>query len=209
MEKIIPFTNVKEAASSLDNGGRFYNLFTDANDGIITSAELAKAAGVFSNKQKMWLYFEMSTSALTSQAKNSIIQQLSEELRAEYINQNILHLLASQVKLKASASQSVIVTGIPKLIDSKSNLTAFIMIPIMTGNVTTFTMIPIFEEYDVYEMRDEESDEEIMIAHHRGNAKLPAKKISCGGVVKEFDKTEDGKKNSPKEIFLEVLYYAE
>ena len=208
MEKIIPFRNVKEATNALDNGGRFYNMFTSANDGKITSAELAKAAGVFSNKQ-MWLYFEMSTTMLSSQAKNSIIQQLSEGLQADYLDQNILYLLPSQVKSEANASQSVIVTGIPKLIDAKSDLTAFIMIPIMTGNVTTFSMIPIFDEYEVYEMHDEVSKEDILIAHHRGSAKLPAKKISCGGVVKAFNKTEDSKENKQDDIFLEVLYYTE
>lgn len=53
MRKIAPYKTAKNALASLDNGGRFYNVLTQANDGDVTSAELAKVTGVFSDMQKM------------------------------------------------------------------------------------------------------------------------------------------------------------
>jgi hypothetical protein len=207
MEKIIPFKNRQEALTALDNGGRFYNLLTNANDGKISTAELAKAAGVFSDEQKMWIYFEIVTTGFSSEGKTMVIQQFSDDLQAGYKKQTIKHLLPSQIKQKVKPSQAVIVTGVPKLIDAKSELLVFIMAPITAGSVTTFSMIPIFEQYDVYEMKDEITSDEILIAHHTGKGKLPSTKISCGGVVKEFKK--DKNDEASKDMFLEVLYYAD
>jgi hypothetical protein len=52
MDKIIPFKYLDDILSIFDNGGRFYNLLTKANDGNISQEELSKVAGLFSDKQK-------------------------------------------------------------------------------------------------------------------------------------------------------------
>ena len=56
MKKVNPYKSQAAALKSLDNGGRFFNVLTKADDGQITSAELSKVAGAFSNKQLMNLY---------------------------------------------------------------------------------------------------------------------------------------------------------
>ena len=60
MKKITPYKTTRNAITAMDNGGRFYNLLTKANDGNVSTSELAKVAGVFSDKQKMVLYLDMS-----------------------------------------------------------------------------------------------------------------------------------------------------
>ena len=40
MQLISPYNSASEALSSLDNGGRFFNFLTDANDGEIEAEEL-------------------------------------------------------------------------------------------------------------------------------------------------------------------------
>ena len=47
MQKIIPYRDYAGALEALDNGGRFYNIFTHAKDDEVSLAELAKVAGVF------------------------------------------------------------------------------------------------------------------------------------------------------------------
>jgi hypothetical protein len=46
MREITPYTTKRGLQKTLDNGGRFYNFFTDADDNVVSRAELAKAAGV-------------------------------------------------------------------------------------------------------------------------------------------------------------------
>ncbi len=205
MKKIEPYKDVLEALKSLDNGGRFYHLMTKADDGVINQAELGKIGGLFSSKQQMILFLELSILKLTKSEKESIISKLDNSLLKTYQKYKPQVLLPSEAKSKGILSSNAIITGIPKQIDSKSDFTGFIMFPIMAGSVTTFTMIPIIEEYDVYELRDEETSETFIIAHLKKSEKFPAKKMIFGGVIKEL--RTDNKKGKTPSKFLEAVYH--
>lgn len=205
MEKIIPYKTSKSALAELDNGGRFYNLITKANDGEINAAELSKVAGIMSDKQKMVLYLEMSLSKLNTESRKEVLQILSSNLKSAIHKYKTQFLLPSEAHKKGVASQNAIITGIPRYIDSKSDFSGFIMIPIMTGSVTTFTMIPIIDQYDVYEVRDEDSSETFLIAHSKNSEKLPEHKITFGGILKELKEEKSTDKAST--LYLETCYY--
>jgi hypothetical protein len=207
MKKIKPYNDINEAISSLDNGGRFYNILTKADDGIINQSELGKVGGIFNDKQKMILFLELSISNLNETKKGEIISKLEDDLKTIYKKYKPQELLPSEANSKGILSSNAILTGIPKLTESKSDFKGFIMIPIMTGNVTTFTMIPIIEKYDVYELRDDESTETFLIAHSKGSEKLPSEKIKIAGVLKELKSNKEEKNASKK--FLEAVYHIE
>ena len=206
MKKITPYQSTQNALASLDNGGRFYNIATKANDGHVTTPELAKAAGVFSDKQSMMLFLEMSLHELEDNAKRSVLSTLSEDLRAMYVEYAPQLLLPSQAKERGKLAASAIITGVPKQVDSRTEFTGFIMVPITTGNVTTFTMIPIIDQYDIYEIRDNATSKEFVIAHAKSKNKLPEQAIRAGGVFKELKADKDEKESS--NIFLETIYYS-
>lgn len=46
MKKVSPYQNLNTALKSLDNGGRFYNILTKAEDGIINQAEIGKVGNL-------------------------------------------------------------------------------------------------------------------------------------------------------------------
>ena len=46
MREVVPYRTLGGAKRALDNGGRFFNLFAEADDGVVSGAELARAAGV-------------------------------------------------------------------------------------------------------------------------------------------------------------------
>lgn len=206
MKKIIPYKSYKYALASLDNGGRFYNLSSKAKDGDISTAELAKAAGVLSGKQKMILYLEMSLIDLENETRNKVLSHLSEGLKTEYSKYKPKRLTPIEAKQQVVLSNAAIITGIPKLIDSKTEFTGFIMIPIITDKSTSFTMIPIIDQYDVYELRDEKTEEEFFIAHNRSSRKLSERRTRCGGIIKELKSRE--MEDSDSNAFLEMVYYS-
>ncbi len=207
MKKITPYTYVDEALTALDNGGRFYNVLTKAKDGIISQSELGKLGGVFSSKQQMVLFFEMSTSELDDHKKQMIVSKMEAKLQQNYKRFIPLKMKPSEAKRKAVKSSSAILEGIPKRITSKTDFKGFIMIPLMAGNVTTFMMIPLIDQYDVYELRDELHSETFIIAHARSKKKLPETKLKVAGVFKEIKSDED--ENSSTKLFLEAVYYSE
>ena len=79
MKRITPYSNLQEAMHALDNGGRFYNILTKADDGVIDKAELGKVGGLFNDKQQMILFFVMSTLTLKEEEKEEIISNLPSE----------------------------------------------------------------------------------------------------------------------------------
>ena len=201
MKKIEPYKNINEATLSLDNGGRFYNVLTKSDDGIISSSELGKVAGLFIDKQKMVLFLDLAISNFDVNAKEKIVNSLDVSLRSTYEKYKSHELLPSEAYDKGILSSNSIITGFPKKIDSKSDFNGVIIIPV--GN--SMIAIPLIDKYDVYEIRDEVSDDTFLIAHARGSIVLPEKKIKVAGVLKELKANKNEKKASKR--FLEALYY--
>lgn len=205
MKQIKPYVNVSEAISSLDNGGRFYNVLTHAEDGIISQSEVGKVGGLFNEKQKVILFLELSISKLDASAKADLVSKLDDGLQKSYQKYKPQELLPSEANSKGVLSANAIITGFPKLVDSKSDFTGVILIPIMTGKAMTFIPVPIIEKYDIYEIRDEASSETFLIAHAKDADKLPEQKIKVAGVLKEL-KMKKGDEGSAKK-FLEINYF--
>ena len=201
MKKIEPYKNINEATLSLDNGGRFYNVLTKSDDGIISTSELGKVAGLFIDKQKMVLFLDLAISNFDVNAKEKIVNSLDASLRSTYEKYKSHELLPSEAYDKGILSSNSIITGFPKKIDSKSDFNGVIVLPVGKS----FVVMPIIDKYDVYEIRDEVSDDTFLIAHARGSIVLPEKKIKVAGVLKELKANKNEKKASKR--FLEALYY--
>jgi ribosomal protein L44E len=67
-------------------------------------------------------------------------------------------------------------------------------------------MIPITDQYYLYELRDQETDKEFLIAHTRGQRRLRETEQTFGGILKELNRNKT--KTSKKRLFLECVYYA-
>ena len=52
MRQIKPYQTVWAARKALDNGGRFYNLWAQADDNVVDAGELARVAGVHASDMK-------------------------------------------------------------------------------------------------------------------------------------------------------------
>jgi len=200
MKHVIPFDNSNDAVITLDNGGRFYNLLTEANDGHISTQEVARVAGLFTDKQKMVLYFALSISKLKPPFCEIVKAALTDGLQQAYQKYLPQVLLPSQAVAQGIVSSNAIVTGIPTKVDSKTELKGFIFVP-------PSILVPIIDRYDIYEMRDDEQGEPLLIAHARGSKKLPEEMIKVAGVLKEMKLKIDGV--DTKKMFLEALYYAD
>ena len=198
MKKIEPYKNINEATLSLDNGGRFYNVLTKSDDGIISTSELGKVAGLFIDKQKMVLFLDLAISNFDVNAKEKIVNSLDVSLRSTYEKYKSQEFLPSEAYDKGILSSNSIITGFPKKIDSKSDFNGVIVLPVGKS----FVAMPIIDKYDVYEIRDEVSDDTFLIAHARGSIVLPEKKIKVAGVLKELKSNKNEKKASKR--FLEA-----
>jgi hypothetical protein len=206
MKNIVPYKTQRNALASLDNGGRFFNIFTKSSDGEISSSELAKLAGVFTDKQKMFLYLEMSLAELGEKEAGMVRSSMSEELQLEFKSSKPAFFTPVEAMQRGRASKPAVITGIPHYTKSKTALTGFIMVPISTGKSMTMIMVPIMDYYDVYEVHDMETSDKFIVAHARGRKKLLKQPTRFGGILKEIQK--DKKSESKKSIYLEAIYYS-
>ncbi|WP_212004960.1 hypothetical protein [Chitinophaga sp. HK235] len=109
MEKIKPFKDAAEAISHLDNGGRFYNIFTHSNDRSISHSEVGKVAGLYFGKQKEILFLELAIAGLDENSKAAIMDKFDAELQESYNKYKAHDLLPSEVNDKGMVASNVII----------------------------------------------------------------------------------------------------
>lgn len=207
MRELKPYRTMQGLRKSIDNGGRFYNILTYADDHVVTRAELAKAAGVFAAGMNAFLFLEMAQQELQSDDRHSIVDLLESDLRKEYRRSRPQTLVPSTVEIEGTAGRSVIVTGYPRFVEDRTQFSGFIMIPIMAGKVTTFMMIPIFDKFDVYEVFDDRRMRKpnSMVATVRGQRLAHDGPIRFGGILRKLE-FQDKTKKSHK-FYLETVFY--
>ena len=204
MQDVIPYKSYAGALEALDNGGRFYNIFTKSKDDEVSPVELAKVAGVFSDKQKMFLFYEMAIRDLGVGDRQSLYENLSESLQAAYEQHKPQELLPSEADSKGIASKAAILTGYPHFVEDKSIFSGFIYVPVSVGKSMSMIMIPIMDKFDIYELVDDSSSTKTFIANVRGVARLPVALTRFGGILKESSADKEGKEQG--RLFLETLY---
>lgn len=207
MKEIIPFKTIEEAKKKLDNGGRFYHLFAKPGDGIITGGELSTAAGLVSSKAETYLFLHLSLSALQEQEQQEIISHFSPDLQAHYKRALPQLVEIDNFDQEVITGKTVIVSGYPKFMEDRTEFTAFIMIPIMTGKTMTFSMIPIFDQFDVYELykNPEFNGDKTIIATVRDSKRLNPVYTSFAGIANEL--TFEAKAETPHRYYVDTLFY--
>ncbi len=207
MRELKPYRTIQGLRKAIDNGGRFYNIFTTADDRVVTRAELAKAAGVFTAGMNAFLFLEMAQQELPSDDQRSIIDLLEPGLRKDYRRNRPRILAPSAVEKDGAAGHTVIVTGYPRFVENRTEFSSFIMIPIVTGKVTTFMMAPIFDQFDVYEVFDDRRMRKpnSMVATVRGQRLAHDGPIRFGGVLRKLEFKDKTKKSH--KFYFETVFY--
>ena len=207
MRKLTPYRSLRGAAKALDNGGRFFNVFTHAGDEVVTKAELAKVAGVGGGLTGALLFFEMATCALSTPDREQLTGMLDPALRKQMRTKHPEWIRPAQLEGQGVAGRSYIIEGYAKKVDSERAVTGFITIPIMAGQITTMMMIPITEVFDVCRLTKEPGAT-------RGGCVLVVKKgtdvsesdwVRWGGIAKERQKSKE--KGAKKQLYLEPKCY--
>jgi hypothetical protein len=207
MKHIIPYTSFQEAIEAFDNGGKFFNLFSHAHDGVVSQAELGQVAGVANNKQAMILYLVMSISRLDNRSRERILARLDSQLFDMYEKYRPVHMSVEQVSERGTAGISTTIVGTLKKISTSTESGGSIMVPLSVGSEMSFTMVPLENSYEVYELSSGYSDRKVLVAHHKEKEALPAGKLRLGGMLtllSQADAAAQGDK-----VFLEAQYYME
>ena len=120
---------------ALDNGGRFYNIFTSAGDDVVTSAELKKAAGVIGSDQCAYLFFAMALHDLGDSQRRMVEARLDKGVR-DGLRRLSPAVVSPKEVASLRATKACIIEGYPRQVpDHKVHGT--MMMPITTMIIRT------------------------------------------------------------------------
>lgn len=207
MKQITPYASYQEALEAFDNGGKLINLFSHAHDGVVSPAELGKVVGDATNKQAMILYLVMSISRLDTRSRERVLARLDSQLFDLYEKYRPVPMSLDQMLDRGKPGISTTLVGTVKKITTNTALGGSIMVPVAVGAETSFALVPIENSYELYEMRAEDSDRVITIAHHKDKNSLPERKLRVGGLLTSLSQSED--EGVTQSIFLEAQFYME
>ncbi len=97
MRELKPYQTLQGLKKAIDNGGRFYNLFTAADDAVVSRGELAKAAGVFMAGTPAFIFLEMARQNLSASDQQAVTDLLEKELRKQFLKKGPVAILPSAV----------------------------------------------------------------------------------------------------------------
>lgn len=203
MEQITPFNSASQAIDALDNGGQFYNIFTKADDDLISQSEVSKVAGAVLQKQKAVLFLNLAMKYLSPREQQEIEGRFDDNL-SDSFQKYAPQVINSHGELESlDAGTGVIITGVPRKIEGEGVISGYISIPV----IDVFTLIPISETYIVYEIKDELSGQSVLVAHDKDAGLLAETKLNIAGVIKQFQLAQDEESEFQK--FIEVDFYSE
>ncbi len=204
VRKIEPYKTISGAMRSLDNGGRFYNLFTAADDQQITAAELKKAAGILGGSQTAALFLALATSDLKDTEQSRIRSALGPKARKWFDRYQPESLTPRDFAAKAKAGNCYVVEGEVRLFDDVE-VTGMIFIPIQTGKVTSLMPVPTTDYYTVYELGKAKRGSECLVLAPKQATQFEGT-IRFAGVAKEAE--VEGSRGTVKRLRLEPQFYA-
>ena len=202
MKQIRPYRTVQGAKRALDNGGRFYNLWTKAGDNIVDGVELARAAGAYSSDSIAFLHLEMALMDLPAEQKAEVWSLLAPDLKRQLEAARPRVLQPSLVESEGIVGAPAIVTGYPSFVEDRAQLQGFM---VMVAPV--IMMSPIVDEFDVYEVYDtpDQTGPRTLVATVRGSKRLDGLYSRFGGVLKELQFVD--KTGRDRGLYLEAIYY--
>lgn len=205
MKQIKPFNNLADAQKSLDNGGKLFNLFSRAEDGAITEAEINKAAGNSSGSQDMALFLLLATSRLIDEDKDALLGMLSKTARSNselYAPQ----FLTPAVDSELEEGVNLMVHGTLKLISQSDELSAYTKKLLIAGKVPTYNFESVFDSHVVYEFTDSNTGNSMLAIHTKKHAPLENNIPYTFGCISRayFKKKSD---ENQQYRLLEIKYY--
>lgn len=204
MKPVQPFATRDELQQAVDNGGRFYHLFSHAGDQMISKGELAKAAGVVCNPRRSIMFLELAWRDLSRGDRDTLIDMLEPKLREQVDELRPLELQPSQVENREEAGEAVVIAGWPAFAREKLDT---VMIPMMIGNV--MTMMPIQSTFHVYEVFDEEdrSGKSTLATMPVDSELLEETPTRFAGFLRDLKSGDDS--DSTHHYYLETVFYTD
>ncbi len=205
MKKVQPYRSFDGANRALDNGGRLWNIFTEAADRVITKAEIA-AAGGGGGWAGALLFFEMTTCGLNEGEREELVHRLTPKLRRRWRQAGPELVSPGRLDSLEDVKRPYLMEGVVHRVDEKDLTAGCIPVTTMVANVPMTHMTPVTQMFAVFEVRGDRGGLGRILARKRSTLTDGAR-VRFGGRLR---RGQEGKeKRAKRRNFLRAEFYTE
>jgi len=162
MRQVVPYKTARGLERALDNGGRWFNVFTRAGDGKVTADELGKAAGAWDDETSQ-LFLALAWVLLEEEERAHILDALLESSFAERMRFfGPVWLRAHQVAEMEPRFGVILEGTFLRVRDRRIETT--VLVPMMVNNALLPMPVQISNMFSMWEFHDRRGPPAIVLA---------------------------------------------
>lgn len=208
MKQVSAPQTLEEFARVFDNGGRLWNVFSRKGDGVLSAAELARAAGTLSADAESLLHFEFLRGFLNDADHGRAVEMLEPELREWRAARLPAATSPSRLESDVPAERTAILTGIPVLMKNPKLVGGEAEAYIRKDYLYTMVEGPLYAHHELYEVYDASPGKgaSAILAVPVQDGRLPGARLHLAGVVRDI--LPESSRQGPWKRYLLGLFFS-
>lgn len=199
MRLVTPYQTAASLIRVLDNGGRWFNVFTPKNDGVVEEPELKKAAGAW-KLATATLFLELATVGFSTTELAELRRAFDPELKSRLAPPEWLR--PGELVAEEGAHVPVVTLGTFRFRE-KTSVTTYTTTTTTDGEGNTSVITtPSTQEFLLYDITDPEMDGTTLVAVSQG-PELAGGVVRVAGYLGRTAVDDRGR----KELTLDVHFY--
>lgn len=180
MHKVTPYRTRRGLERALDNGGRWYDLFSRAGDGRVSESELSRAA----SGRDPGLFLALAGALLSDADRSRIIDVLPEATAERVRLFRPTRASPARVAGARDVGGRYVVEGRLHAVTDPEILLRNVVFRITDG--TDRSSYPLGDPYKVFQVRADEADDGPFVLFARGRRAPPTVPMRLGGILRRL-----------------------
>lgn len=185
MKVLKPLRTLDGFTTAFDNGGRFWSLWSQAGDGVITKGELAKGGASLAAGGTAVLHFELLRSCLPAADAKQALASLDKKAAARWKKHEPVRCSAADAVAQRKGTAVIVECEAVRAEDREGEgLTLVMMIP--AGKVMVPVVVPVTRRFRLWRLSGRAgSAGTTLLAVSPKSLDLSGRRLAIGAIVEE------------------------
>ena len=203
MRVLKPLRTLAGFGRAFDNGGRFWSLWSEAGDGVITKGELAKGGASLDAGRIAVLHFELLRGCLAAAEAKQALASLDRKATARWKKHEPVRCSAAEAIAQRKGTAVIVECEAVRAEDREGEGLSYVQI-VPVGKVTIPVVMPVALRFRLWRLSGRSgSVGATILAVHPKSLYLSARRLAIGAIVHE-SATRPSKGNSKRRYLVGV-----
>jgi hypothetical protein len=200
MRVLTPLRTLDGFTRAFDNGGRFWSLWSDAGDGVITKGELAKGGASLAAGRTAVLHFELLRACLPAAEAEQALASLDQKAAARWKKHEPVRCSAADALAQRKGTAVIVECEAVRAEDREGDGLTFVMM-IPAGKVMVPVVVPVAQRHRLWRLCGRAgSAATTILAVSPKKLDLAGRRLAIGAIVEESSSRPS--KGEPKRRYL-------